>query len=268
MQSHQSEKKFGLGRSLAPPESSTARSLHTGFTCLKMKMLFPPAKTVRSLALVLFLGSTFVEAVQLPPNTVAQQNSAKWESEIVAFEASDRTNPPPKDCILFVGSSSIRMWSTLKEDFPRFPVVNRGFGGSELADSVNLAGRIILPYKPREVVIYAGANDLAGGKPPELVYGDFAALVARIQDRLPNTRIALIASAPNPKRWAIVEKVKKFNSLAKDYCQAHGLIFIDVFPLMLGEDGLPKPDIFRQDGLHMNPKGYLIWKQAVAPCLK
>jgi len=214
------------------------------------------------------LGWNLLQGTELPPNTVARQNSAKWETEIAAFEASDRTNPPPKNCILFVGSSSIRMWSTLKQDFPELPVVNRGFGGSELADSVNLAERIILPYHPREVVIYAGANDLAAGKPPELVFGDFVALAAKIREHLPQARIALIASAPNPKRWAIVEKVRNFNSLSQDYCSKHGFIFIDVFPLMLGANGLPKPDIFREDGLHMNAKGYAIWKEAVAPWLK
>jgi len=222
----------------------------------------------RASFLIGLVGWTLVSASELPPNTVAQQNSDKWETEIAAFEASDRTNPPPKDCILFVGSSSIRMWSTLKQDFPGLPVVNRGFGGSELADSVKLAERIILPYHPRQVVIYAGANDLAGGKQPELVFGDFVALATKIRESLPNARIALIASAPNPKRWAIVEKVKRFNSLAKEYCQAHGLTFIDVFPLMLGPNGLPKPDIFREDGLHMNAKGYAVWKEAVGPCLR
>jgi lysophospholipase L1-like esterase len=220
------------------------------------------------LLLAIFFGCIGVRSAELPPNTVARQNSEKWETEIAAFEASDRTNPPPKNCILFVGSSSIRMWSSLREDFQGLPVINRGFGGSELADSVKLAGRIILPYYPREVVIYAGANDLAGGKAPELVFGDFVALAAKIQEHLPMARIALIASAPNPKRWAIVDKVKRFNSLAQEYCRAHDLIFIDVYPLMLGPDGLPKPDIFREDGLHMNSKGYVIWKKAVAPWLK
>ena len=222
----------------------------------------------RTLFLVGLVGWTLVRASELPPNTVAQQNSDKWEPEIAAFEASDRTNPPPKDCILFVGSSSIRMWTTLKQDFPALPVVNRGFGGSELADSVKLAERIILPYHPRQVIIYAGANDLAGGKQPQLVFGDFVALATKIRENLPNARISLIASAPNPKRWGIVEKVKRFNSLAQEYCQAHGLTFIDVFPLMLGPNGLPKPDIFREDGLHMNANGYAIWKETVGPYLK
>ena len=221
----------------------------------------------RALLLFGLVGWNLVGA-EVPPNTVAQQNSAKWESEIGAFEARDRTNPPPKRCILFVGSSSIRMWSTLQQDFAGLPVVNRGFGGSELADSVNLAERLILRYQPREVVIYAGANDLAGGKKPELVFGDFVALATKIREHLPEAQIALIASAPNPKRWGIVEKVKQFNSLARDYCHSHELIFIDVFPLMLGANGLPKPDIFREDGLHMNAKGYAIWKEAVGPYLR
>jgi lysophospholipase L1-like esterase len=217
--------------------------------------------------LLLVAGSTFA-AEQLPPNSVARQDSKKWEHEISAFEANDRTNPPPKNCIVFVGSSSIRFWSALQEDFPGLPVVNRGFGGSELADSVNLADRIILPYHPREVVIYAGANDLWAGKTPEIVYGDFVALVARIRGQLPEARIAFIACAPNPARWKIVDKVKEFNALAQDYCRNHEIAFINVFPLMLGSDGLPKPDIFRPDRLHMNAKGYAIWKEAVAPELR
>lgn len=226
-------------------------------------------RRARKLILVLLLvAESVLTAEQLPPNSVARQDSRKWEPEISVFEARDRTNPPPRDCIVFVGSSSIRLWSTLKEDFPGLPVVNRGFGGSELADSVNLAERIILPYHPRQVVIYAGGNDLAAHKPAELVYGDFVALVSKIHQALPEARIAFIASAPNPARWAIVDKVKAFNRLAQDYCHGHQIDFIDVFPLMLGPDGLPKPDIFREDRLHMNAKGYAIWRQAIAPVLK
>ncbi|HLH56068.1 MAG TPA: SGNH/GDSL hydrolase family protein [Verrucomicrobiae bacterium] len=205
---------------------------------------------------------------QLPPNTVAHQDSSKWNSEIAAFEAADKTNAPPEHCIVFVGSSSIRLWSTLKSDFPDLPVVNRGFGGSEIADAVKLADRIIIPYAPREVVIYSGGNDIANGKDPALVFGDFVALVDALQRHLPSVRIAYIASAPNPSRWAMVDKVKKLNSLVRAFCDDHSLMFIDVFPLMLGPDGLPKPDIFRDDRLHMNAKGYDIWKQAVRPYLK
>jgi lysophospholipase L1-like esterase len=221
----------------------------------------------RVISLFLLIACSSLGFGQLPPNSVAHQDSSKWESEISAFEANDRTNPPPKDCIVFVGSSSIRFWAGLKSDFPGLPVVNRGFGGSEIADSVNLAARIIVPYTPRQVVVYAGGNDIAAGKSPEVVYGDFVALVARIHQDLPGTRIAFIASAPNPKRWAMVDKVKKLNSLVEAYCRDHKLDFIDVFPLMLGPDALPKPDIYREDGLHMNLKGYAIWRDAVRPYL-
>jgi lysophospholipase L1-like esterase len=218
-----------------------------------------------SIPLALFLLSGCKAA---PPNSLATHDSLKWEKDIAAFEASDKTNPPPRGCIVFVGSSSIRRWTNLAADFPAFPVINRGFGGSQLADSVNFAERIIIPYAPRQVVIYAGGNDINAKKPPELVYGDFVALVTKIHARLPHTRIAYIASAPNPSRWSQVEKVRRLNALVEAYCQRHRMIFINVFPLMLGPDGQPKPDIFVADRLHMNAKGYAIWKEAVAPRLK
>jgi lysophospholipase L1-like esterase len=202
------------------------------------------------------------------PNSLATHSSSRWEKEIAAFEMSDRTNPPPARCIVFVGSSSIRLWKSLTTDFPSLPVLNRGFGGSQLADSVNFADRIITPYHPREVVIYAGGNDIDAGKDPDLVFGDFVALVAKIHAGSPKARICYIASAPNPKRWEQVEKVKRLNELARAYCRHHGLTFIDVFPLMLGPDGKPKPDIFVADGLHMNGKGYALWRGAVLPYLK
>jgi lysophospholipase L1-like esterase len=202
------------------------------------------------------------------PNSLATHSSRNWEKEIAAFEASDRTNPPPRGCIVFVGSSSIRRWTTLASDFPGLPVINRGFGGSQLADSVNFAERIITGYHPREVVIYAGGNDINAGKAPDVVYGDFVALVARIHAGSPKAHICCISIAPTPKRWQQVEKVRRLNKLLSAYCQRHGLDFIDVFPLMLGPDDKPKPDIFVEDRLHLNAKGYAIWKSAVLPHLK
>lgn len=222
-----------------------------------------------ALAICLVLLANLVPTRTLAlTNSLASHNSAQWEREIAAYEASDKTNFPPRDCILFVGSSSIRLWKTLTADFPGLPVVNRGFGGSQLADSVNFASRIILPYHPRQVIIYAGTNDLNGGKDPEVVFGDLVALVEQIRAGLPEARISFIAIAPNPRRWNIIEKFKGFNARAAAYCAAQGLDFIDVFPLMLGEDGQPLPDIYVADGLHMNPKGYAIWTRAVRPFLR
>ena len=215
----------------------------------------------------MLLGGLLAGCQAVPPTSIATHNSTKWEKEIAALEAHDKTNPPPPGCIVFVGSSSIRLWKTLATDFPGLPVVNHGFGGSQLADSVNFANRIIIPCAPRQVVIYAGGNDINAGKSPDIVYGDFVALVKKIRAALPDVQIAYIASAPNPSRWAQVEKVKRLNSLAEAYCHFHDVTFINVFPLMLGPDGLPKPDIFVADQLHMNPKGYAIWREAVAPVL-
>ncbi len=202
------------------------------------------------------------------PNTLATHDSSRWEKSMAAFEASDRTNPPPKGCILFVGSSSVKLWHSLAEDFPDLPVINRGFGGSQLADSVNFAERIIIPYRPRQVVIYAGSNDINSGKDPALVFGDLVALVKKIQHALPDTQVAVISVAPTHARWKQIDKVQEFNRLAGEYCKRHGLTFINVYPLMLGADGKPRNDIFVKDGLHLNANGYAIWRAAVGPCLR
>lgn len=200
------------------------------------------------------------------PGRAAETNSpfARWEKEIAAFEASDKTNPPPKGAIVFVGSSSIRMWKSLASDFPDRAVVNRGFGGSQIIDSVHFADRIVLPYAPRQIVMYAGGNDINAGKTPEQVLADFKVFVAKVQAALPATRIAFISIAPNPARWAQVERVRRLNQLIEDYTRTNShLDFINVFPQMLGPDGQPKPDIFLNDRLHMNERGYALWREIV-----
>ena len=184
----------------------------------------------------------------------------KWEKEIATFEEMDRAKPPPTGAILFVGSSSIRLWKTLAQDFPRHRVINRGFGGSEMADSAHFADRIVLPYQPRMVVIYAGGNDINNGKSPEQVFEAFKELTGKIRTALPETTVACISIAGNPARWKQVEKVKAANALIAAYCAANpNMKFIDVFPSMLGSDNLPRPEIFVADQLHMNEEGYRIW---------
>ena len=193
---------------------------------------------------------------------------AKWEKEIAAFEEMDRQNPPPKKGIVFVGSSSIRKWTTLAEDFPHHQVLNRGFGGSQLIDSVHFADRIVLPYQPRMVVLYAGGNDINAGKTPTQVFADFRAFVKKIRPKLPRAKIAYISIAGNPARWAQVERVKKANALIKDYIDGRPRMkFIDVFSRMLGSDGQPRPEIFVQDRLHMNAEGYKLWTEIIGPYL-
>ncbi len=195
--------------------------------------------------------------------------SAKWEEAIAAFEASDRARPPQKGGVVFVGSSSIRMWKTLAEDFPDENVINRGFGGSEIADAAAFAERIIWPHEPRLVVLYAGGNDLNAGKSPQQVFADFRTFVVKVRERLPEAEIAFISIAGNPARWPQVEKVKAANAMMERFAREDPRVkFIDVFPHMLGSDGLPRPEIFSPDQLHMNAEGYKLWTKIVRPFLK
>jgi lysophospholipase L1-like esterase len=230
----------------------------------------PRARGVRAATWLLLLLTLpwLAPAQDAPTNSLATHDSSRWERDIVALETRHRAAPPPTNCIVFLGSSSIRLWTNLVADFPKLPVVNCGFGGSQLADAVNFADRLVTPLAPRQVVIYSGGNDLNVGKPADVVYGDFLALVRHLRTRLPSVRVAYIASAPNPARWKQIEQVRRLNTLVAAHCQREGFTFIDVFPLMLGPDGLPKPDIFVADRLHMNPKGYAIWREAVAPHLQ
>lgn len=196
-------------------------------------------------------------------------SNTPFEKEILAFETADRTNPPPTSAVLFIGSSSIRLWKTLAGDFPRHRVLNRGFGGSQIADSIRYAPRIVLPYRPRLIVLYAGGNDINGGKSPEQVFADYRTFVKTVHAALPETRIAYISIAPNPARWAQVERVRAANALIESHSKMDPrLMFINVFPKMLGPDGMPRPDIFVADRLHMNAEGYKLWTGIVGPFLE
>ena len=192
----------------------------------------------------------------------------KWEKEIAAFESHDAEHPPVKGGIVFVGSSSIRLWKTLAEDFPNHQVLNRGFGGSQLSDLAHFADRLVLAYEPRFVVVYSGGNDINAGKTAEQVFESFREMVGKIRASQPETPIAYISIAGNPKRWTQVAEVIRANALIEVFTkQNEKLLFIDVFHPMLGWDGLPKPEIFVADRLHMNSAGYEIWKQIVLPYL-
>ncbi len=196
-------------------------------------------------------------------------NSRPFEAEILAFEAADKTNPPPHGAILFTGSSSIRRWTTLAQDFKGHKVINRGFGGSQISDAVYYADRIVIPYRPQRIVFFAGSNDLDAGKTPEQVFKDFKALVQKVRLALPKVEMDYLSITTSPLRWHEVEQVKKANDLISSWIigQDH-LTFINVFPATLGEDGQPKPEFFLADRLHMNAKGYALWTKIIEPYLK
>jgi lysophospholipase L1-like esterase len=192
-----------------------------------------------------------------------------FENEIAAFEKADRDHAPAKDGNLFVGSSSIRFWKTLTEDFPGIPVLNRGFGGSQIADSTRYADRIVLPYHAKRIFLYAGDNDLAAGREPAQLLADFKAFVEKVHGEQPGVPIYFIAVKPSPSRVKLLEKARESNRLIEAYTkEGKGLFYVDVFTPMLDKDGKPRPELFGPDMLHMNRKGYELWTTLIAPLLK
>lgn len=191
---------------------------------------------------------------------------ARFEAEIRAFREADRADPPAEGGVLFVGSSSIRMWERLEEDFPGANVLNRGFGGSQFSDLHHYFEEIVAPYRPRLIFVYEGDNDLAAGKSPRRVLADFRRFVEQVRSELPGTRIAFIAVKPSPSRWHLADRMRSANRLVRRYTlwQAD-LEYVDVFEPMLGPNGRPRPEIFLHDELHMNRAGYRMWAQIVRP---
>lgn len=193
--------------------------------------------------------------------------SARWESVIQNFEEQDRTAPPSQGGILFVGSSSIRLWD-LEKYFPELQPLNRGFGGSQVEDSVYFADRIVLPYEPRIIVMYAGDNDIAAGKSPDEVHGDFQEFVRIVHEKLPETRIVYVSIKPSIKRWNLVSRMRAANELISASCAGdERLTFVDIDPPMMGEDGRPRRELFARDGLHLSPAGYELWSELIRPHL-
>jgi lysophospholipase L1-like esterase len=195
-------------------------------------------------------------------------SAIRWQKEIFAFAKLDEEKAPPATPIVFTGSSSIKRWVSLADDFPGLPVMNRGFGGSEIFDSFNYAHLSVIKYKPRQIVFYAGGNDIAGGKTPQRVLADFKAFVTKVHAALPDCRISYISNAPNPKRWALIGQMRETSRLIEEYTKTDKrLEYINTHDAMLGADGKPLPDIFVADQLHMNPKGYAIWTKIIGPRL-
>lgn len=190
---------------------------------------------------------------------------AKWEKDIAAFERADTEW---KGGIIFTGSSTIRRWTTLSQDFSGWRVLNRGFGGSQMEDAARFAERIIVPHEPEMVVIFAGSNDINAGKAPERVFEDFKAFVAAVHGRLQRTKICFIEITSSPLRWAQRDRVIEANRLIRTYCEnTPGVKFIPVREKLLGADGQPRGELFVSDRLHPNAEGCRIIADAIRPFL-
>jgi len=223
----------------------------------------------RSVTLLALFGLLALPGV-LSRELVAQSNQDRWEPAIKKFEDGDKLSPPPQNAIVFIGASSIVRWN-LKESFPELgaQAINRGFGGSLAADSTRYADRIVIPYKPRMVVFYAGDNDVEANHTPQQIADDFVAFERKVHAALPQTQIVFISIKPSIRRFRWIEQIKGANALVKQYCATHpNLTFVDIVPQMLGADGKPRKELLVEDGLHMTAAGYKIWNDALRPILQ
>jgi lysophospholipase L1-like esterase len=210
--------------------------------------------------LFLFLAFTNVHSQQKPP----------FYDEILQFKKLDSIKFPPQEAILFVGSSSFRKWEDVQSYFPDETIINRGFGGSELTDAIRYANDIIVSYHPRQIVIYSGENDLAysDSNTAEIVLIRFETLFNIIRSSMPQVPIVYVSIKPSPSRKNLMPRIEKANKLISNFLHSKKkTVFVDVYHKMLDKNGNPLPDIFLDDNLHMNAKGYHIWQKVIEPYL-
>lgn len=198
------------------------------------------------------------------------QNPPFW-SDIQKFKKNDSTAFPGTGKILFIGSSSFTMWKDVQKDFPNHPIVNRGFGGSTLLDQIRYVNDVVFPYKPKQIVIYCGENDIAASDTVtgEIAASRFVKLFNLIRAKLPQTPIHYISMKPSPSRVLLLPKYIKGNDLIKKFLATKkNTGFIDVYKEMIDDEGKPRAELFLDDNLHMNKQGYAIWKNVIEPYLK
>jgi lysophospholipase L1-like esterase len=196
------------------------------------------------------------------------QPADRWEQDIAAFEAADRESPPAAEAVLFVGSSSIRLWD-LARSFPGLATLNRGFGGSQIADVNRYVPRIVLAYQPGRIVFYAGDNDINAGKAPVVVAADFRRFVELVWRSLPEAEIVYVPIKPSLDRWEQFADQQVANAAIRAMCEADPrLNYVDTVTPMLGSDGRPRPELFVDDGLHLSATGYELWSGLVAAALE
>ena len=192
----------------------------------------------------------------------------RFEKNVLAYEAADKTNPPPQNAILLAGDSQFYRWKTLHEDLPDYTVINRGIDSLETSDLVYFADRLVLPYKPRMIILHIGGNDVHDGKSPEQVLADFKAFVAKVRVVMPNVPIAFSSTTPGPARWDEADKRKQTNKVIQDYIATQpNLLFINLWDAMVTADGKPREDLWVADRVHPNHEGYLLRVKIMRPIL-
>lgn len=204
-------------------------------------------------------------AAEAPP-LPATASDTRWNADLAAFDAADRLHPQPEGGVVFVGSSSIHLWDNLEAQFPEQPaVIKRGLSGSQIDDCTRKLAPLVQRYRPRLVVLYAGDNDIAHGLSPQAVLASLKSFVARVRQTASKARIAFISIKPSPTRRDHLPRVAQANALIRAWAAVEPQMdYIDIFTPMLGADGRPRAELFRPDGLHLNDKGYALWKSVIA----
>ena len=189
-----------------------------------------------------------------------------YEEEVRSLERAPRLPYAAGECVLFYGSSSVRLWSTLTTDFPDAPVVNRAFGGSTMAACARFFPRIVAPCAPGSIVLYAGDNDLGDGVNPPEVAAFLDSLLSQRNRLLGSVRLVFLSVKPSPARFAILSRIREFNALAIEVLKKHASTrYVDVHTSMLDGSDRPRPELFCEDGLHLSSEGYKLWKTLLLP---
>ncbi|AEK23146.1 GDSL-type esterase/lipase family protein [Capnocytophaga canimorsus] len=187
-----------------------------------------------------------------------------WKSTIEQFEAEDKITPPQSGAILFVGSSSFTNWKNLDTYFPNKKIINRGFGGSELKDVIFYFDRIVTPYKPKQIVLYEGDNDIVFGQTAEEYFDDVKTFVRLVRLHLPGTPILLLSIKKSPARSHYTIEFDRANALMYQYAQTQKTVqFVDVTSVLFDTKGEMRKDCFLSDNLHINEKGYQLWADLI-----
>lgn len=225
-------------------------------------------KIIKLFLITTFIITGFIKLSAQNRKIDFKSNPHRFDNEINKFVNRDLKNSLPNNAILFVGSSSIRMWKS-HQSFPKYKVINRGFGGSHISDVIYFMDKIILKYSPKLIIFYAGDNDIFDKKSPEHVLNDYKNFVKMVLDSLPKTRIVFLTIKPSINRWKFWKEMKNANNLITEYSKSNSLLsVIDISDGMLNKSGMPKKEIFRNDGLHLNDTGYELWTDKIKPFLQ
>lgn len=228
-----------------------------------------PLSTVAAIAVALIASSAFAQpATMSAPTSAPSTKPVAFIDQIEKFEADDAAQMPAPGGIVFYGSSTIRGWKT-SEAFPDLPVINRGFGGSQMSHALLYDDRVVFKYQPKVVALYEGDNDMKSGKQPERIFGEIKTFAERLHAKVPTAKLVLISTKPSPSRWELQGKMTELNVMQKAYADANAswVTYFDGVPLLLGPDGQPRPELYKEDKLHLLPAGYAIWNDALRPVL-